>query len=681
VPRTFSKNWMLKLAALMLLVGASIYLVSADGPVFTEQDKAFYADPNVVAFVRPGLVLKILSVDIASDGTVKVRFKMTDPRGLPLDREGIYTPGTVSTSFILAHIPKGQTQYVAYTTRSQTSPITGKSAVQAGTDSGGTYEKVADGEYVYTFRTKLPANYDPSETHTIGLYGNRDLTEFDLGINLADTTYSFVPNGSSVTVTRDVVKTVTCNKCHQDLSAHGTTGRKSMEVCVLCHTPQTVDPDTGESLDMVVLTHKIHMGRNLPSVKAGKPYIIIGHQQSVNDFSTVVFPADVRRCTFCHEQNTGAAQATAYLKPNRTACGACHDNVNFATGENHAGLPQISDNQCGFCHQPQGELEFDLSIKGAHTIPEFSESLAGIVFDLVSVSGAAPGSRPTVRYRIQTKVGTPVAPSEMNRLALVLAGPNTDYAAYWSEDPRSASTANPDGTWSYTFRTAIPADAKGSYTIGIEGYRNYTLLPGTLKQVTVRDAGLNKQIYFSVDGSPVMARRTSVSLDNCNKCHAFLSLHGGNRNTIGQCVLCHNPVENDRARRPASDMPPQSVDMRMMTHKIHTGEELAYDYSIYGFGGTKYTFNEVRYPGDRRNCTACHVNNSQQLPAPAGSLPVQDPRGLINPVGPESAACLSCHTTVYAASHALANTTQLGESCAACHGPNAEFSVNRVHAR
>jgi OmcA/MtrC family decaheme c-type cytochrome len=676
-----SKTWIVRLSALLLLAAGAMYLVSADGPEFTAREKAYYADANLVAFVRPGLVLSIVSVSVAADGTVKADFKMSDPKGLPLDRDGIYTPGNVSTSWVLARIPKGQTQYVSYTTRTQTSPITGVSAVQAGTDSGGTYTKVTDGEYIYTFRTKLPADYDKTATHTVGLYGNRNLTEFGLSTYLADTTYSFVPDGSKVTVTRDVIKSVTCYKCHtSNMHFHGETGRKSMEVCVLCHQPQTVDPDTGNTVDMPVMIHKIHMGEELPSVQAGKPYVIIGNAQSVNDFSTVVFPADPRRCTFCHEQNTGAAQATAYLKPNGAACGACHDNVNFATGANHADLPQISDNQCANCHTPQGELEFDISIAGAHTIPEFSQQLAGIVFNLVSVTNAAPGKAPVVTFSIKTKVGTPVAPSEMASFRLVLAGPNTDYAAYWAEDARKA-TANSDGTYSYTFTQTIPSGAKGSYTVGIEGYRNYTLLPGTTREVTVRDAGLNKQIYFSVDGSTPQPRRTSVSLDNCNKCHAFLSLHGGNRNTIGECVLCHNPNENDRARRPAAEMPAQSVDFRMMIHKIHTGEELGSEYVIYGFGGTKNDFSDVRYPGDRRNCAACHVNNSQQLPLPAGLLNVADLRGLLNPVGPETAACTSCHTTVYAASHALANTTVLGESCAACHGTSADFSVDKVHAQ
>jgi len=671
----FRTSWAFRLALVLTVVLGSLALISAPGPEYTVHQKAFYADPWVVAFVRPGLTITIQSASITSDGTIKVTFKLTDPKGLPLDRLGVTTPGAVSLGFIAAYIPTGKTQYVAYTTRTVTSSITGNSAVQAANDSGGTYQLVEDGTYTYTFKTKAPSGFSAFVTHAIGIYGNRDLEEFDLGVDLADAVYNFVPNGSVAAVPRDVIKTATCNKCHQNLSAHGETGRKSMEMCILCHTPQTSDPDTGNTVDMVAMTHKIHMGEELPSVQAGTPYQIIGYGGSVHDYSNVVFPADTRNCTFCHEQDTGAAQAMAYLKPNMDACGACHDNVNFATGQNHANLPQISNNQCAYCHQPEGELEFDLSIRGAHTIPTFSRDLPGTVFNLVKVDNAAAGSKPTVTFTVRDKAGNAILPSQLSRLSLLMAGPTSDYPSYVREDPRSAAQVSADGTYIYTMQNAIPAGAKGSYAIGIEGRRDVTLLPGTTKAQTVRDAGVNKVIYFSVDNSTVEPRRTVVSIDNCNKCHSFLSLHGGNRNQIEQCILCHNP--NETAPSPTgSTLPAQTVDFRIMVHKIHTGEELEADYSI----GTT-SFNDVRYPGDRRNCDACHVNDSQQLPLDTRLLNVKDPRGLLNPVAPTTAACTACHGTVYAASHALANTTVLGESCAACHKPGADASVDRVHAK
>ena len=80
-------------------------------------------------------------------------------------------------------------------------------ALQATGDTGGTYTKVADGEYIYTFGGKLPAGYDQTVTNTVGIYGSRNLTEFDLGTQYDDTVFNFVPNGARVTVTRDVIKT------------------------------------------------------------------------------------------------------------------------------------------------------------------------------------------------------------------------------------------------------------------------------------------------------------------------------------------------------------------------------------------------------------------------------------------------------------------------------------------
>ena len=50
-----------------------------------------------------------------------------------------------------------------------------------------------------------------------------------------------------------------------------------------------------------------------------------------------------------------------------------------------------------------------------------------------------------------------------------------------------------------------------------------------------------------------------------------------------------------------------------MIHRIHTGEELTQDYTIYGYGGTPYNFNEVLYPGDRRNCAGLpHVRRPRR---------------------------------------------------------------------
>lgn len=128
-----------------------------------------------------------------------------------------------------------------------------------------------------------------------------------------------MPDGSVKPETRDVVRTESCQRCHvDDFAFHGTTGRTSVQMCVLCHTPQSTDPDTGNTLDFPVMVHKIHMGKDLPGVKAGGKYQIIGFGNAVHDYSHIGFPTDQRNCTVCHEQTTGAGQARNHLtKPNR----------------------------------------------------------------------------------------------------------------------------------------------------------------------------------------------------------------------------------------------------------------------------------------------------------------------------------------------------------------------------
>ena len=698
-----------RILAIFILVAGAALLVSSERPVFTENDKAFYADPKLVDFVRPGLVMKITGAQIATDGTITARVKLTDPRGLPLDREGINTPGTIGTSFIAAVIPAGEKQYRAYTFRTQTSPITGQSAVQGAADNpAGTYRKIADGEYEYTFRIKAPSGFDRNATHSIGVYGSRNLTEFDLGTQYDDDVYNFVPAGGNVTVVRDVIRTESCNKCHDfDIAGLHGGSRKTMELCNLCHSPGTanggsnLDPDTGNTINMPVMIHKIHMGEYLPSVEAGKPYVIIGNQQSVHDYSHVAFPTFNQEtpapvdCAACHERNNSAAtQKNAYFTPSRTACGACHDNVNFATGENHANLPQPTDNQCANCHTVEGEYEFDISIKGAHAVPELSKTRKGINFEILEVTGKA-GERPTVKYSVKDNSGKPIPLQEFTvapgRLALVMAGPAWDYGYVQfgtsrqngsiSEDPIARSTCATDGVCTYTFTNAIPANATGTYSMGIEGRLGITINPGTAAEHTGEYGGVNKVKHFSVDGSAIGGRRQVVTIDKCNSCHGDLRFHGQNRNRIEQCVLCHNASETDVSRRPANQAPDQTVQMAYMIHRIHAGAAVPGEYTVYGFGNVAHDFSKIGYSARLQRCDNCHVNNSQNVDGKEILNQVKNPRGLLNPTPPITAACGSCHTNRQAWSHALANTTQLGESCSACHGANSEFSVSRVHAQ
>ncbi len=702
-------------ALALVVVAGSVALVSATKKTaFTVHDKAYYAPQAMVEYVNPGLVFTIVSAKMASDGTISMDYKVTDPSGLPLDVSGIQTPGAIRASYLSAYIPKGQTQFASYNVSTATAVSGGATATQAGGDSGGTTTTVAVGEYIYTFKTKASAGFDPTLTNRVGVYGSRNLTAWDLGTNYASATFDFVPNGTGKPAPRDVVRDADCNKCHDQMNFHGGS-RVGVAICIMCHQPQTVDPNTGNTLDFKVFIHALHMGADLPTVVAGGKYQIYGHN-GYTDYSTVHFPSTslyepLDCAATCHNPKNGAAQTNAWLtNPNRAACGSCHNNVNFATGLNHVNLPQVDDNQCAQCHNPQGESEFDASIMGAHTVPDQSKTIPGLNFTLTKVTNGGAGQKPTVAFTVRDNSGKgiPMSTLATGSLSLTMAGPTSDYGytsfgsdvttpGYVTESVASTATCSPDGTCSYTFTHAVPAKATGTYAIGIEGRLTATLSPGTVLQQTVNYAGINQVIYFSVDGSPVTPRRTVVALSNCNNCHTYLELHGSLRNNTAYCVLCHNPSQTDSATRATSTnaadkaAPPQGINFAMMIHKIHTGKTLAQNglsYVVVGHGGSRSDFSNILYPvftpsgspPDTAKCYMCHANNSEAT-FPIGKNNVLDPEGLESPVPATTSACVACHFQKSAYAHADLNTdAKFGESCDVCHAAGTAFDVLQVHA-
>jgi OmcA/MtrC family decaheme c-type cytochrome len=689
---------------------------------YSPREKAFYADKAVVDFVRPGLAITINSASISAAGIISVTYTLTDPSGLPLDALGVNTAGVVSLAYVASYIPKGQEQYVAYTTAQATGKALG-TITRPDFELGSPATQVGPGQYQYTFQAQAPVGFDPTVTTTVAVDGNRDLTSFNLGIGYAGTTFNFVPNGSAVTVTRDVIRTQSCNSCHDQLAFHGGYAH-GMEMCVLCHQPQNLDPVTGNTLDAKVFFHKIHMGSQLPSVVGtattpSVPYEVAGYMNSITNFSTVIDPADPRRCEVCHSQTTGAVQAKAFLtEASRAACGACHDDVNFMTGVNHPGGFQNDDTMCKDCHIPQGELPFDASIMGAHVVPNDTPAtypqnpdtlISSVNVTITSVTSTDAGQKPVVAFTVKDINGNPLALSSLEDLQFTMAGPTTDYGytsfgsdvttpGYVGEDG-TAGTCNSGGTCTYTFLHAIPAKATGTYAIGVESERLENVLAGTTSAQQIESGTPNQVVYFSVDGSAVAARRTVVGETNCNQCHVHLTLHGNRRNDPQYCVMCHNPSDTDFSQRPAGQTA-QTINMGVMVHRIHDGVNVVpaggKPYIIAGFGGSTNDFSGVLYPamspaGDAtylQNCSLCHVNSTEQndLPLMSGLNPVVDPQGWINPVQPISSACSGCHVSKGEASHFLSNggsaaTNSLGEACSVCHASGAQFAVDAVHAQ
>jgi OmcA/MtrC family decaheme c-type cytochrome len=666
-----------------------------------------YLTASDVAFIRPGLKIKVNSIVIGSDRKPVIDVSLTDDLDQPLDRLGKTTPGPISLSFVLAWYDPATRQYTSYGTRTQTSPADsphpGVTATQAGTIAG-TFADLETGHAKFTSTTVLPSGFDQAKTHTLGIYASRNMTAVP-GIDpalaknyFANVEFDFRPDGGTIAAgnTWDKMRdSSTCLACHDTasaLNAHGGS-RRDVKLCALCHQPQTTDPDTGNTVDMKVMAHKIHNGDNLPSVKAGTPYVIIGNAQSVHDFSTVAFPQDIRNCATCHEgsvaTNKGAQSAVWYTNPSRDACGSCHDDINWVTGANHPAGPQADDKACASCHQPEG-AEFDASIKGAHTVPFKSKQLKGLNATVVSVTNMLPGKQPTAVFKITNNDGTAVDGTKLATFSPILAGPTANYGANFRENAITRGVFSAAaGTTSYTFTAALPANASGTWTISADLRRNVSLKRGDGKaDIAIQESTLNPIKYVAVTGTAT-PRRTSVALAQCNQCHDTLQLHGGQRRNIEECVMCHNPTGNDQANRPAAEGVPESISFQRMIHRIHTGENLTQDFTIFGFGGSRNNFNEVRFPGDTRNCAKCHASTA------AYTLPLQQTdiasvvtlRDYFTPQGPATAACLGCHDNKDAAAHAFLNTATFpgstipAEACATCHGTGKDHSVEKAHTR
>jgi OmcA/MtrC family decaheme c-type cytochrome len=465
----------------------------------------------------------------------------------------------------------------------------------------------------------------------------------------------------------------------------------------------------------------------------------------------VQFPQDIRNCTVCH---TGTTEADHYkTAPNRTACTACHVNEWFGDPattppglQPHPTGPQPDDTRCTLCHTAEGAAEFDISVRGAHTNPQRSVQAPGVRFTLVRVEDATdgdqridPGHGVRVVFRIQDNAGQAIAPRAMGSLTLVLAGPTLDYGLqdyngngqlhpgpssgehHAEVSARNAQGPDVDGNFRQTFTgVTIPQGATGTFAVGLEGYRCVTIVgltertggrnctSGNTAFDEIRDVGPNVVTYFGVtDSTPVPRRVVVDEATKCVACHGVFSkdfqVHGGSRNKVEHCLLCHTPSFDSLGRQPA---PPAnatavtfSVHFKVLIHKIHRSGDLTEPYLIFGNNGTSTDVRDFLYPGDLRTCQKCHVtdadgdrtellidNKSVLGPGIRPTLQRRfDARKTVLETfatPPITSACTSCHDTPETVAHAQLNTTPAGvETCVVCHGDGKTVAVDRVHAK
>lgn len=674
-------------------------LTPEDAALLEEEDeKAAY--PGQYSGHAPGLVVTITKVKIPKSRQPVVYFTAKDERGETLGLNEL-----TDVRFILAYLKDpdapnaGSTaKYVSYNTR-----LDG-AEVQATYDSAalsGTKQK-NNGVFKYKFATVLPAGYDKAASHQIGgqfrrLFGANGETY------RANAIQAFRPDGGKEVLTRDVVDTETCNSCHTRLSLHGDI-RREIQLCIMCHTPQSTDGQTGNTVDMAVMIHKIHMGRELPSVLDGEPYQIVGFGNTVHDYSTVAFPPapqDVRNCEVCHSGAAKVGSATFHLdNPTMAGCASCHDRTWFGNDQDTPegyephliGVPLDDDSLCSTCHRPTAPGV--KPIFEAHLLPQETADAPGLKYNVTgySIVDAQTAPKLQITFTAANGAGTPITNLESNAaisLSGVIAWPVEEYTTRVQNTIQGSGESgtlvnNGGGAYTYTFASALPLGSQDTFAMALQSRVTFTHDGASFSQ------GLedNQRFIFTLGAKAPVERRAIADEESCKVCHVEVRFHGEQRVGVDFCVMCHTTLQTDETRRDPAlgmDADPETVNFKDMIHAIHRGEDLEDDYTVYGFGNVAHDFTEVRFPAMESQCIICHTEGAYNLPTPPEALPTVITENGGQPVLtklPQSAACNSCHDSFAAVLHAALNSDLIGgaESCEVCHGPEAQFAVEEVHA-
>ena len=520
-----------------------------------------------------------------------------------------------------------------------------KSAPQATTDTSVATQLVynPDGYYTYTFAkdvTTVPGiAYEPARTHRIAIqlsYKNA-AGETVLSNPYFDFT---VVDGKSVAVTdpsktRKMTDVKSCNSCHDKLALHGG-GRVDTQYCVMCHNPGTVDPESGNSLDMATMTHKIHAGKKLKA-DSGADYIIWGYGNAKHDYAEVGFPQDLRNCTKCHSaSNTSTPQGDNWKKVvTAQACLTCHTEkvgglwevkhivyakdatvVGATAAAKNTKATDLTNSQCVACHK----VGSNISPEVVHW-NQNEENAAKYKMNIESASYDAATRKVTVKYFLSNPTAgnaaynlvtadcaSPTSCANTTRfgnIRLMLAYQNmvgqtpavTEFSSYNNGGSAAqvyAYTGTNDGTNHYTATITVPADTATAVAAGtarvitIGQVKEVQLavkaldprpavVPAALVNVVVQNT--HKDVALS---GPLSPRRQIVSNEKCNDCHGALGSTSGS-NTLANAFHsgARDTVESCALCHDAN----RASNGNMMTNGLNLYESYQFKNMIHGIHG------------------------------------------------------------------------------------------------
>ncbi len=580
-----------------------------------------------------------------------------------------------------------------------------QATTEAFTTSGATFQNLGAGAYRHSskFNPRAPSS-PPTPTPPAIMAGDtmrvaiqisasdlpavNDWCDFDANLTVANDCVSPVSD------TRDIVQTATCNVCHGEtndvrLALHGG-GRTEVEYCVTCHNPGTKDANSDNVVDLKVMIHKIHYGSSLTKT----PYQIWGNSNALHDYSNVSFTKDIDDCTNCHT-GAGVDVDNWSTVPTIEACGSCHDDVNFATGANHAGNQQQDSRFCVNCHPQAGvrtaaiapvetvhygverrmEATHYTGIGNGYRVNNlaYSSSSRLLTVDYSVVRDAIPMNLQTDPQwtalangasRLHFSVGWDTAAADYTN-----RGSGANPSSPVDINALDFTTATSLGGGVYRVTKTLPSTVSGTVTVAMDGHPAADLDGDLAFSDRIAVTNVLDRIKVAGGRAVLTPRRQVVEVANCNICHGEagqgISMHGSNRTgNIEVCTVCHNPNNTDINRRPADPADAldgkkeETIDMKRMIHRIHTGAESEEGLVLYGFGGTAFDFSHVEWIGNRRNCEACHLAGAYSVEDAFDALPTTIDTGADKSVStddlnisPTASVCSACHDDEAALTH------------------------------
>ncbi|HEX6882246.1 MAG TPA: hypothetical protein VF530_02635 [Planctomycetota bacterium] len=238
---------------------------------------------------------------------------------------------------------------------------------------------------------------------------------------------------------------------------------------------------------------------------------------------------------------------------------------------------------------------------GSDTELEQGDDTPGITAALVSLSGGTAGNGGfragdviTVRFTVQKDAGTRWELAQLSAGRALVSGPSFNYQRVIAEqnDVLARAVSQSDGSYTYTFAAPLPAtylaplndtpsfgtdDGEMTGQALLDG--TYTLALTFSYDFTVDDESEresdNLLVDFVVGAGGVVEHREVVKIENCNRCHEELRFHGGRREEVTLCVLCHTSGAEDQ-NNPGTNggTPGVAIDFKIMIHRLHAGEHL-----------------------------------------------------------------------------------------------------------